>query len=45
MEIIKCKRANIKCMNAKKHLDGEAKILEDNIELKIYPKSINVLCK
>lgn len=44
MKIIKCKSANIKCMNAKKHLDGEAKVLEDNIELKIYPKSINVLC-
>jgi YegS/Rv2252/BmrU family lipid kinase len=43
MEVIKCSQAVIKSKNAKIHLDGEPKVLGDCLELKVQPKSINVI--
>jgi len=43
MKIISCSQAIIKSKHAKTHLDGEPKNLGDCLELKVHPKSINVV--
>ena len=45
MKIISCSEATILSKNAMKHLDGEPKDLSDCLELKVFPKSINIISK
>ena len=45
MKIISCSEATILSKNAMKHLDGEPKDLSDCLQLKVLPKSINIISK